>query len=72
MPTEKNNYETFKNYKNQLRIPFIIYADTEALMKTPETPVFNIDCSTQAHEQHEVMSIGYYFKCEYDDSKSSF
>lgn len=37
IPHEENNYETFKNYKNELKTPFIIYADTEAILKQPET-----------------------------------
>lgn len=68
MPSDENKYETFKNYKNMLKIPFIVYADTEALLKQPETSVFNIDCSTYAHQQHELHSIGYYFKNENDES----
>ncbi|XP_031632653.1 uncharacterized protein LOC116346631 [Contarinia nasturtii] len=70
MPHIGNKYETFKNYKNEIKIPFIVYADTEALLKQPETPVFNTDCSTQAHQHHEAHSIGYYFKCENDESRS--
>lgn len=46
MPCIGNNHEMFTNFKNKLKIPFIVYADTEALLKDPETPVFNIDCST--------------------------
>lgn len=72
MPLFGENYEFFKNYKNQLKIPFIVYADTEAILKTPETQVFNINCSTQAHHQHEVHSIGYYFKCENKEMESYY
>lgn len=70
MPTSANKYETFKNHKNELKIPFIIYADTEAMLKQPETSIFNEDCSTHAHQHHEVHSIAYYFKNENDESKS--
>lgn len=72
MPTPGNNYETFKNFKNELKIPFAIYVDTEALLKPPETAMFNVDCSTQAHHEHEIHSIGYYFKNENDESKSFY
>lgn len=72
MPPVGKNYETFKNYKNELKIPFIIYADTEALLKEPETPVFNEKCSSYALHHHEVHSIGYYFKNENDESRSRY
>lgn len=59
MPSPGENFETFKNYKNELKVPFIINADTETLPKQPEIPVFNENCSTQAHHQHDIHSIGY-------------
>lgn len=72
MPTRENNYVSFKNFKNQLKVPYIIYADTEALLKEPASTVYSLDCSTQAHQHHEVHSIGYYFKSENDESKSRY
>lgn len=72
MPEIGKNFETFKNYKNELKTPFIIYADTESLLKKPEKPIFNVDCSTQAHQQHEVHSIGYYVKSESNELKSNY
>lgn len=72
MPSEKEKYITFTKYKNQLKIPFIIYADTEALLKPPETTVFNVNCSTLAHQEHQVYSIGYFFKYEYDETRSRY
>lgn len=72
MPTVGSNYEKFTKFKNQLKIPFIVYADTEALLKEPEKLVFSSECLTQAHQEHEVHSIGYYFKHENDESKSYY
>lgn len=72
MPTNENNYESFRNYKNGLKIPFIIYADCEALLKEPDTPVFSTNCNTKAHQQHEVHSIGYYFKNGNEEGKSRY
>lgn len=72
MPKEENKYETFKNYKNQLKTPFIIYADTEAILKPHETPIFSKNCSTKAHQHPQVHSIGYYFYCENDESQSRY
>lgn len=62
MPTPDTNFVRFKNFKNELELPFIMYADTELLLKNPETAVYSSNCSTQAIHQHEIHSIGYYFK----------
>lgn len=35
MPTEENDIVEFKNIKNQVELPFILYADVEALLKEP-------------------------------------
>lgn len=71
MPGADNNIIKFKNWKNQLECPFIVYADVEALLKAPDLQ-FCKSSSTIAYQQHEVYSIGYYFKCSFDDSKSYY
>lgn len=71
MPTIKDNKIVFKQYKNELKVPFIIYADLETLLKKPEER-FCESGSTHAYQQHEVYSVGYYFKCSYDDNKSYY
>lgn len=72
MPSEPDNFVTFKNFRNTLKTPFIIYADTEAILKKPEKEVYSATCSTQVQNQHEVYNIGYYFKCDYDEKKSFY
>lgn len=76
MPTEKNNLIEFKNYRNQLKAPFVIYADTEAYLKQlnddEQKHVFSEKCKTSAYQEHHMYSVGYYFKCEFDDSKSYY
>lgn len=71
MPTTENNKMAFKNYKNQLQVPFIIYADIEALLKSPEQQPNGTD-KTIVYQQHEAYNIAYYFKCSYDDKKSYY
>lgn len=71
MSDEKNDIIKFVNIKNQVEVPFIIYADLEAILKKPTEKVFNSD-STIAYQEHEVYSIGYYFKCAYDGTKSYY
>lgn len=76
MPTENNKWIQFENQKNQLKAPFIVYADTEAFLKRldaeEQTRVFNPDCKTRAYQEHKVYSVGYYFKCAYDDNESYY
>lgn len=43
----------------------------EAILKKPTEKVFDSD-STIAYQEHEVYSIGYYFKCAYDETKSYY
>lgn len=71
MPSEDDKYITFKNYKKKLKTPFIMYCDTEALLAPPESKVFSENCSTTAHHEHKVHSIGYYFKYEYEEDSES-
>lgn len=71
MPTEGCDTIEFIHYENQLDSPFIIYADVEALLKKPDHQFCRSE-STIAYQQHEVYSIGFYFKCAYDDSKSFY
>lgn len=71
MPDYEDNTSKFENYRNQLDAPFIIYADVEALLKKPEKKFCNSE-STTAYQEHEVYSIGFYFKCAYDDSLSFY
>lgn len=63
MPTLKTKMLSFKNHRNQLKVPYIIYADIETLLKKPEQKYCESQTTT-AYQQHEVYSIGYYYKLE--------
>lgn len=70
MPTTENKWVSFKNYKNQIKVPFIIYADIESLLKRPSK-----SCEQEmlgVYQQHIPYSLGYYLKCTYDDTKSYY
>lgn len=69
MPTVKDNIR-FKNYEKQLAVPYI-YADIEALLKSPTQLFCNSD-RTRAYQQHETYSIGFYMKCNFDSSLSEY
>lgn len=76
MPVEANKWMEFKNHQKQLRTPFVIYADTETFLKPlnaeEQNRVFSEKCETTAYQEHRVHSIGYYFKCEYNDELSFY
>lgn len=71
MPSFKENIMEFRNHKNKLKVPFIIYADVESILKKPVSEFSKAD-TTVAYQQHEVHSVGYYFKCMHDDSQSFY
>lgn len=71
MPLPGKNIIKFKNHKNQLQVPFIIYADIESLLKKPENENFD-NGTTKIYQHHETYSVGYYFKSMYDDSMSYY
>lgn len=76
MPAHDKNTIKFNKYKNQLDCPFIIYADVETILKKPETQFCKIrdgkKPTTTAYQEHEVYSVGYFFHCLYDQSKSFY
>lgn len=65
------NVMKFENFHKQLKVPFVVYADFEALLKPIPTaqpdPLepFTIKCF-----EHEPYSYAYYLKCSFDDSLS--
>ena len=64
----KNDILKFKNYCNSEKVPFMIYADTESLIKPIESCEPNPQSSyTKKHQKHEPISFSYYIKC-FDDN----
>ena len=64
----KNDILKFENYYKGERLPFIIYADTESLIK----PIQSCEPSPQSsytkkYQKHEPISFSYYIKC-FDDN----
>lgn len=72
LPSKRGNNHLlkFKNHKNKERSPFIIYADFECLLKRVEQP--ENPKNTEIQQLHEAFSIGYYIKCSFNDSQSSY
>ena len=58
----------FKNNERSEKVPFIIYADMEALIKPIQNCQPNPESSyTKKNQKHEPVSFSYYIKC-FDDS----
>lgn len=65
------NILKFKNYHKQLKVPFVVYADFETLLKPIQhaepDPNNKFTVKTCLHEPY---SFAYYIKCSFDDSLS--
>ena len=65
LPNKKNNTLEFTNFGFKNRVPFVIYADFECILK----PVID---NERAYQHHVPFSVGYYIKCSYDNSLSEY
>ena len=65
---EKDPVLKFKNYCNSEKVPFVIYADIESLIKSIQSCEPNPQSSyTKKYQKHEPISFSYYIKC-FDDN----
>ena len=65
---KKGDILKFENYYKGERLPFIIYADTESLIKPIQTCEADPKKSyTKKYQKHEPISFSYYIKC-FDDN----
>ena len=62
-----NSFMTFKNFKNKLARPFIVYADCEATLRK----LSRVKGNTEFLNQHVVNSCCYYFVCTFDSSRNT-
>ena len=68
---EKGEKVYFKNYDRQLPVPFVIYADFEAITEKIDTALPNDNKSyTEAYQKHTDCGYGYKVVCCYDDKYS--
>ena len=68
MPTKDNNILKFNNFHKQLAVPFVIYADFEAITEKIHGCQPNNDKSfTEAYQNHTDCGYGYKVVCCYDD-----
>ena len=68
MPDKNNNILKFNNFHKQLPVPFVIYADFEAITEKIHGCQPNDDKSyTEAYQRHTDCGYGYKVVCCYDD-----
>jgi len=71
MPDEGENILKFKNPHKQLKVPFVIYADFEAITEKIQGGQQNNDKSdTEAYQKHTDCGYAYKIECCYDDQYS--
>ena len=71
MPTKDDNILKLNNFHKQLPVPFVIYADFEAITKKIHGCQPNDDKSyTEAYQKHIDCSYGYKVVCCYDNKYS--
>src|SRR6266568_3685575 len=66
---KEGSYIKFKNLKNTLDVPFVIYADLESILIPLEIDTTNNSQTTKTHE-HIPCSYGYKVVCKLDDKLS--
>ena len=80
MPKQGENKLKFNNFHKQLPVPFVIYADFEAIMKKvqgcKQSEEMKKDKDTrsymEAYQTHEDCGYGYKVVCCYDDKYSKY
>ena len=71
MPDKDNNTLKFNNFHKQQPVPFVIYADFEAITeKISGCQPNNDESYTEAYQKHTDCGYGYKFVCCYDDKYS--
>jgi len=71
MPDKDNNILKFNNFHKQLPVPFVIYADFEAITeKISGYQPTNDKSYTKAYQKHTDCGYGYKIVCCYDDKYS--
>ena len=72
MPDKENNILKFENYHKQLPVPFVIYADFEAITEKVEGCKPNNEKSyTESYQKHKDCGYGYKIVCCHDDKYSN-
>jgi len=68
LPTEDDNILSFKNHKHDERVPFVVYADLECLLKSVNREI----TTTREVQEHEPFAVGFYTHCSYKETLSGY
>ncbi|KAK4871446.1 hypothetical protein RN001_016471 [Aquatica leii] len=73
LPKQSEKHLSFKNYRYQEKVPFVIYADLECILEKCNDANSNLlNTKSNSYQKHIPFSIAYYLKCSYDDTLSKF
>jgi len=67
----KSHTVKFKNFGHKTKVPFIVYADFESLLKKVDQPRTR-EQPKGATEEHEPFSCAFYVQCSFDPNQSKF
>lgn len=70
MPSENDKILKFSNFKNEIDANYVIYFDLECLLLDNKDQ--NATKSMNRFQTHEVFSISYYLKCNFNEEFSKF
>lgn len=72
LPSEDQKWISFKNFNHQERVPFVIYGDTECMLKPVISSSSENNNSNVPYQKHIPYSMGIYLHCCYDNTKSYY
>ncbi|XP_031634853.1 uncharacterized protein LOC116348124 [Contarinia nasturtii] len=68
-----NDSIQFVNFQKQIPVEFVVYADVESVLRTPNDDEKPFDSEkTETNQKHDVFSIGYFCAADYGESKYHF
>ncbi|KYM95999.1 hypothetical protein ALC62_13348 [Cyphomyrmex costatus] len=70
LPNENDKWLSFRNYNRKKRLPFVVYADLECILE--KTGIDDDHISRFNYQHHKVFSIGYYVRCDFDETMSMY
>ncbi|KYM98774.1 hypothetical protein ALC62_10502, partial [Cyphomyrmex costatus] len=70
LPNENDKWLSFRNYNRKKRLPFVVYADLECILE--KSRIDDERMSRFTYHHHKVYSIGYYVRCEFDETMSIY
>ncbi|XP_077264211.1 uncharacterized protein LOC143898524 [Temnothorax americanus] len=74
LPNENDKWLSFDNHYRKERLPFVVYADLECVLKRRERENVEGGARTEryAYQRHVPFCLGYYLCSTYDDTASAY